>query len=131
MSDSKRRTVAGTDHQIAFAFEHDSQCKGAAQAAQNIAHGINGLGAILALAVEQMSNHFRVSLRQKLVAVGNQLFLELSKIFDDTIVDDHHIARDMGMGVHFIGHTMGGPARMADAARALQRCFAQTVFQIA
>jgi hypothetical protein len=54
------------------------------------------------------------------VAFGKQHLLQRAVVFDDAVVDDHHLAATvlMRMGVDIAGAAMGGPAGVSDAQRA-------------
>ena len=45
-------------------------------------------------------------------------------------MNDRDLSRDVGMGVDLRGATMGCPARVPDADRALQRLFSERRFQV-
>ncbi len=69
----------------------------------------------------------------KLVAFGDQLFLQLDVIFDNAVVhhDDFAGAIAMRMRVFFRGAAVSGPARVADAVDAVERRDANRFFEIA
>ena len=69
----------------------------------------------------QVSEDFGVSLRAKDMAGVHQPTLQLQVILNDAVMHngDTLLAVDMGMGILVRGTSVGGPARVAQAHRAL------------
>ena len=53
----------------------------------------------------------------------DDLFFQLLVVFDDPVVDQHHVTRAMGMRVLGRGLSVSRPARVADAASRLELRF--------
>ena len=73
--------------------------------------------------VQQVRQHFRIRLGDKLIALFRQHLPELDIILDDAVM--HHRDRSfrvkMRMRIHITGHAVGGPSRVPDPADALHR----------
>ena len=93
-------------------LEHQLQGVGAADTHHGLGDGINGANFILFIVVvHQLDHHLCVGLAVELVAVLEKLLLQLGIVFDDAVVDAHHlglhaagagagaVAGDMGMGI--------------------------------
>ncbi len=83
--------------------------------------------------LDQVSDHFRICLGDKYVTFFHQLALQIQVIFDDAVMHHHDPAGavSMGMSILFGWPPMGGPARVPDAVRALQRMLPDHFFQVA
>ena len=84
---------------------------------QSPGKGFKQRGVVLAAFRDEMGQDFRIGFGFEDIALGEQGFLQLLKVFDDAVVDDGEfvVAADMRMGIAFGGHAMRGPARMPDA----------------
>ena len=73
--------------------------------------------------LDQVGDDFCVGFRDELVAFGEELILQLEIIFDDSVVhdDDFAGAIAVGVSVFFGGAAVRGPARVADAVKAVER----------
>ena len=80
-----------------------------------------------------MGDDLGVGFRDELVALLNELALQVELVFDDAVVDDDDAAGAiaMGMGVLFRGPSVRSPACVANAKAALKRMLAQHFLQIA
>jgi hypothetical protein len=76
-------------------------------------------------------HHFRIGLRGEKNPLAFELFLELTKILDDAVVNDGHLAGDMRMRVHLVGSTVRRPAGMADTGGSVQRSAIELAFEFA
>jgi hypothetical protein len=76
---------------------------------------------------------FGIRLRDKPVALGDQLVLQLQVILHDAVVDHHDAAAavPVRMRVFFGRPAVRRPARVADTKRPLRRVIAQHLFQVA
>jgi hypothetical protein len=92
---------------------------GAAEAQQGAAHGLEERLTAVAGHVHEVGDNLGVGVAAKLAAQGPQLGLELDVVFDDAIVHDGDVPRDVRVGVVFARLAVGGPARVADARRAV------------
>ena len=79
-----------------------------------------------------MRDDFGVGFGDKLVALRGELALQVEIIFDNAVVnyDDAAGAVAVRMRVLFSGPAVRGPARVADAERAVERMLAKNLFQI-
>ena len=129
MADRQRRAVAGADHQVLLAVEHDGEGEGAFEPPEHGAHRLARRPTAGQRLVDEMGHDLGVGLGGEILAPGNELVLQLPEILDDPVMDDDHLAGDMGMGIGLVGHAMGGPAGMADAGRPAQRLLVQPACQ--
>ena len=67
-----------------------------------------------------MGHNFSVGLSSERNALGFEFDFEFIEIFDDAVVNDYNIARNVGMGVGFVRHAMGGPTGMTNAGEAIE-----------
>src|SRR3546814_10987289 len=65
-----------------------------------------------------MTDHFGIGLAGENPALRDQLIPQRLEILDDAIVDQRHVADDMGMRVVLGWCAMSGPAGMGNADRA-------------
>ena len=110
VANGQRRAVAGADDQILLAAEHDGQRKGPFQPLQRGEGGVDGGSPPLHLARHQMGHHFRIGLRGKRVAVGDELGAQLGEILDDAVMDHRHIGRKMRVRIGLVGPPVGLPS---------------------
>ena len=89
----------GADHQAVMLGEQDGQGEGPVQALQGCRHGVLGLQALVQVVADQVHHHLGVRLGLEVVALGRQLAAQVLVVLDDTIVDQHHLAVGMGVGV--------------------------------
>ena len=79
------------------------------------AHRLHKVVAIFQIIVNEMRSNFGVGLRFELVTLGQHLFFDGLKVFDDAVVDDGDaITGQMRVGVGFGDTTVGGPTRMGN-----------------
>src|SRR3546814_11376794 len=64
-----------------------------------------------------MTDHFGIGLAGENPALRDQLIPQRLEILDDAIVDQRHVADDMGMRVVLGWFAMSGPAGMGNADR--------------
>ena len=72
---------------------------------------------------QQVGNHFGVGLRHKGMTLGDEVVFQLEVVFDDAVLDDHHPAAGVAVGVCVLlgDVAVRRPAGMPDAHRALYR----------
>src|SRR3546814_8707233 len=88
-------------------------------------HRFPGLRAPLDFARDQMTDHFGIGLAGENPALRDQFIAQRLEILDDTIVDQRHVADDMGMRVVLGWFAMSGPAGMghrSEERRGGQEC---------
>src|SRR5260370_33471528 len=66
---------------------------------------------------DQVGQHLGIRLGTESMTLLRQFRAQLGVVLNDTVVDDgqHAATISMGMGVHIVGATMRGPARVSDA----------------
>ncbi len=72
-----------------------------------------------------MRDDFGIGLALELAPLGDQLVAERFEILDDAVVDQHHVADDVRMGVVDRRRAVRRPAGMRDAAVAGERVLRQ------
>src|SRR5690606_10617370 len=75
-------------------------------------------------------HRLRVGLTLGEISISAKIFEKVFEILDYAIVNDGDPARDVRMGIAFARAAMGGPARMPDTDRAVERCLGQPARQI-
>ena len=83
--------------------------------------------------LDEVGDDLGVGLGDELVALGDELALQIEIVFDNAVVHHHDAARAVAvrMGVLLGGAAVRSPARVADAERATERVLAQDFFQVA
>ena len=130
MPDGQGRALAGGDQQIILPGKQETQRIGPGQTG-------DGFGSSLArrhpggqVILRQQCHGFGVGVGGIADAVIRQKRPQVSEIFDDPVMHDGHIARQMRMGVAHRGCPMRGPAGVPDARLARQRVMHQQVRQV-
>ena len=96
---------------------------GAPDADHGMVDGVHrGVGVLFVVVVNELDGHLRIGGGVEAVALPGQLFPQLLIVFDNAVVNGHHIAviGAMGVGIVLAGFAVGGPAGVADAAGARQ-----------
>ena len=110
--------------------EGQHQRVGAVQPPERFARCVHRGHAALEQQVEELGYGFRVRLGLELLALVLQFGPQLRVVFDDSVVHHRDAPGAVGVGVAFRGRAVGGPARVAYARRARQRCGVQGVRQV-
>ena len=130
MADRQRRAIARADDQIGIVGEHDGEREGAFQPLDRGVGGLDRARAVLHRVGDEVGDDFGVGLRGEGIAVALQFLAQFGEILDDAVVDDRDAARKMRMGVGLVRNAVRGPARVADADRAVERAVVQPPLQI-
>ncbi len=77
-----------------------------------------------------MRHHLGVGLGLELMALLQELMAERLEVLDDAVMHDRNASGHVRMGVVLGGCSMGGPAGMADADGAVERCSLEHGFEI-
>ena len=146
-ADDQGRILPGGEDFVRKVLEHQGQGVAAPHPHHGAGDGVHRADLVfLIVVIHQLDHDLGIGIAVKPVAVAQQLFLELAVIFDDAVVDAHHVAfhfaaagagtvaADMGVGVHQARIAVGGPAGVADAAGSRQGaaliCFVRQVIQL-
>ena len=100
-------------------LEEHSQSIGAANTNHGMVDGIHrSVGIFFIVVVDEFEGYLRVRGGIEGIAVSQELLSKLLVVFNDAVVNAHHVAviGAVGMGILLRGFSMGGPAGMADAA---------------
>ena len=111
----QRAALAGGDQAVGvFAVDHQ-QTEGAFQAADGVAHGLQG--AVFKLMGDQVDDDLGVGLALELHALVDQIFAQNGVILDDAVVDHREAAVAAQVGVRVADRrlAMGGPAGVGHA----------------
>jgi len=81
--------------------------------------------------INQMGQNFAVGVGFENMSLFSQLNFQGTEVLNDAVVDQSHVAGNMGMRVDGVGRSVGGPAGVADTARAHHIIGIQLGFQIA
>ena len=114
-ADDQRAAGAGTYQALRLFRTHHAEGIGTVEFLGGGGNGLQQVTAFLEQVVNQVHHDFGVGFRQKLVALGDQLFAQFLVIFDDAIVHQRDVAGCVGMGVFVGGHAVGSPAGMGNA----------------
>ena len=68
-----------------------------------------------------MGSYFGIGLGCKVIALGNEFFLEFQIVFDDAVMQQRYMIGTVGMGIDVAGDAMGSPTGMGNAAGTGQR----------
>ena len=101
-----------------MAFLHDGDGIGAHHMVQGDTNGLKEVDMLALLHVlDEVGEHFRVGRRQESEATFLQFLAQAEIILNNAIVNQGNIATlgAVGMGVHLVGLTMGGPTGVSDA----------------
>ena len=125
--------LPGNPNFTGVVLEHQLQSVGAANTDHGLGNGVNGTDFVFFIVVvHQLDYHLGIGLTVKLVAMLEKLLLQFRVVFNNSVVDAHHlglhlpgsgagaVAGHMGMGVDLRGHAVGSPAGVSDAAGAGQ-----------
>ena len=138
-ADHHRRPRARHDDLVRLGRRKNAQRKGAGQQLHCPPHRIlkldwlaRCLGIFLHL-LDQVRNDLGVGLGNELVALADQLVLQLQVVLHNAVVHHHDSSRAvaMRMGILFRGSAMCGPAGMANAKGAFERVAMQHFFKVA
>ena len=147
-SDDHGAVFSGDPDLAGIILEHQLQRVGAADADHGLGDRVDGADLILlVVVVHQLDGHFCVRLAVELIAVLEQLVLQLLVVLDDPVVYAHNeglhrsgagpgaVAGDMGVRIRLRRVAVGSPARVADAAGALEGvaavCLLSQIFELA
>ncbi len=108
--------------------DHDR--KGAFEFAHSRPSGLHELHSLIHMMVDQLRDDFGVGLRMEGPATLLESLLQLQKVLDDPVVDDHNLARTVRVGILLAGRPVGSPARVADPDVPGKRLLGQGVFEI-
>src|SRR5687768_15196623 len=86
--------------------------------------------AVLHFAGHEMGNHLGIGLGAECRAVFLELFAQLAEVLDDAVVYYRQPIGRVRMRIALRRLAVGGPAGMADAARALERLALKLGFEI-
>src|SRR5262250_2673247 len=91
------------------------------------------IGAMKEVLLDHVRDDLSIRFRRKTVALIGEFLLERDVVFNDAVVNDDNFARAVPVGVCvlFCRTAMGGPARMADSVRAIERLQPNDFFQVA
>ena len=121
VADRQRRTEARGDQQVGFGPEQHGEGERAVEPRQDGGDGVARGAARLELAVDQVGDDLGVGLALEGAALGEQLVAQRLEVLDDAVVDDRHVADDVGVGVILGRPAVRRPASVGDAGRARQR----------
>jgi hypothetical protein len=104
---------------------------GPVQARERAAHGRLEVLPAVHLAPHQVGHQLGVGVREDLAAGRAQLGAQGHVVLDDAVVHHGHRARDVRVRVHLARAPVRGPARVADAYRAIERPLLEGALQVA
>ena len=85
---------------------------------------------VLNVLVNEVRDHLGIGLRAEAPPPGEQFVAQLQIVFNNAVVDDHHLSGAVRVGVLLGRSSVGGPAGMANADCALDRLGAQDVVEV-
>ena len=116
---------------IRIIAEHDRQRIGSADSNQRMVDRVHRRAQIFfIIIIDQLDRDFRIRLGIEYIALAQQLITKLLIVFDDAVVHAHDvfIIAYVRVRVRFAGFAVGRPARMPDAAGALNGASAIRLF---
>ena len=129
-ADDEWTAAPGRHQEIGVAGADHTQGIGPLQVLHRPLHGFEQREAAVQIMIDLMGDHLRVRLGGEFVALRLLRLAQPLVILDDAVVHHRHgLAANVGMGIGFAGHAMGGPAGMGDADAAMQGAFLQGLGQ--
>ena len=128
-------TTGGPERAATILFgsepRNHGQREDAAQFLDGRAHGLFQVA--LEILLDQVGDDFGIGLGLEDVAFGFELMLERKVVLDDAVMHHHHVALAIAVRVRVLlgGPAVRGPARVADAERAIHRVHPDGLFQVA
>ena len=121
-ADDDRRTVADGDELFGIVGRQQHEREQPAHALHRAQHRVLE-AVVLPFLLDQVRDDLGVGLRLELVALGDELALDLEVVLDDAVVDDDDAAGAVAMRVRvlFGRPAVRGPARVAEAVHAGER----------
>ena len=109
----QRRAASRPDQDIGLRFPHDDEGQCPVGLVHDTPHRVRQrkVGHLL----DHVGDHLGVGVALELVAVLDELRLEIDPVLDDPVVDDHHVpvAVEMRVGIAGVWRAVCGPARVA------------------
>ena len=120
-TEDKRTSAAGTDQNVRFIAADNAKAKCTFNLLESLEYG--GFEVAIVIACNQVGYDFGIGLRLEFNTFGDELRLEACVVFDNAVVDNRNLSviACMRVCVCFGGGAMGGPARVGNANRTLER----------
>ncbi len=128
-AEDKRASAAGSDQHVGFFVADDSEAERSFDLLEGLEHG--GLQIAIVVAGDEVRDDFGIGFGLEFNTFGDEFCLEACVVFDDAVVDNRNfsVKARVRVCVFFGGGAVGGPARVGDADRALDRAGLQFVFE--
>ena len=131
-ADHERRVAARTEHDAGQVFVHGDEGERAFEAPRDRTERREHVAEFAVLAAKQQRRDLAVGLALERVSLAGEFVAQLSKVFDDAVVDQRELAVVTKVRVRVLvgGAAMGRPPRVPDAGVAgRQRVRCQVVAQ--
>ena len=130
MPGGQRAALARGNHQIALAVEQEGQRERPFELRQRGAHCLQRAHARAQVFARQQGHGLGVGVAFGMEAARGQPVAQAAVVLDDAVMDHGNRPVPVRMGILARGGAMGGPAGVADAAKAGQRVMDQRVRQV-
>ncbi len=129
-ADHNGRGVFGRDDFVGFCARLNDKGVGASHGLEGVADCGHQVFTLFDLFGHQVRHDLRIGFAFERVPELFEALLELKMVFDDAVVDHRDAVHFVGVGIFFRRPSMGRPAGVSDADRALERFFRQRLVQI-
>ena len=120
-TEDERTSAAGTDQNVRFIAADNAKAKCTFNLLESLEYG--GFEVAIVIACNQVGYDFGIGLGLEFYTFGDELRLEACVVFDNAVVDNRNLSviACVRVCVCFGGGTMGGPTRVGDTNRTLER----------
>ena len=129
VADGERAAAPGPDHQVAMPGEQDGERKRAFQPIERPGDGFLRRAALAQIAADQVYRSLGIGVGGKDVARGAELAAKVLEILDDAVMNQHHAAVGVGVGVVDRRLSVGCPAGVPDPDGAGQGLLGDDLFE--
>lgn len=118
---NERTSTAGANQDVRFVAANNAKTESTFNLLESLEYG--GFEVAIVIACNQVGYDFGIGLRLEFNTFGDELRLEACVVFDNAVVDNRNLSviACMRVCVCFGGGAMGGPARVGNANRTLER----------
>ena len=113
---NQRAAPADAVNGIRFPFQQHTEAVSSLHLRRSGMDGCHRALVQLHMVVQQCRRYFGIGLGQEVISFTLQPLPQRPVVFYNAVMHQRHTALPVGVGIHIIGHTMGGPAGVPDAA---------------
>jgi hypothetical protein len=121
-TDDEGRVAASANNNSRGIFVHDEQSESTVEARNNLAKCLSEVTGFSVCVTDEERRYFRVCFAREGVSIGEELLLELVKVFDNAVVDERQAAvvSQLRVRILIVGATVGRPPRVPDSGGAVR-----------